>query len=69
MGIYESKYPVLKAKAVNVIMYDISFIFPIFSPSSSPLQIAGLLIYGRPAYCLNDIVLLSKVKVFCLGLR
>jgi hypothetical protein len=69
MGIYESKYPGLKAKAVNVIMYDISFSFSIFSPSGVFLQIEGLLIYGRPTYCLNDIVLLSKVKVFCLGLR
>lgn len=37
MGIYESKYPGLKAKAVNIVMYDISFSFSIFfSPRSTP---------------------------------
>lgn len=54
---------------MNVIMYDISFSFPIFSPSGVLLHIAGFLIYGRPTHCLNDIVLLSKVKSFSLGLR
>ncbi len=41
MGIYESKYPGLEAKAVIVVMYDISFSFPIFSPSSN------ILVYSR----------------------
>ena len=69
MGIYESKYPELKAKAVNIVMYDISFSFSIFLPLGVPLHIAGLLIYVRPTHFLNDIVLLSKVKGFCLGCR
>jgi hypothetical protein len=58
MGVYESKHPGPKAKAVNVIMYDISLSFSILSPSGVFLRITGFLFYGRPTHCLNDIVLL-----------